>query len=597
MINKRQDVAFRKHSRRINQEIRFAAAFAGVFENLRELRAPETPAIASEVEKSDRSLSCLARRGREVLQTIRYLDLAFDREMLLATRSDGAKIRFTRQERALLLQLARQPGKLLTRERLVEFLSRDGADASERNIDFLVNRLRKRLGDSARKPRFIATRYGEGYVWIAAPDEGEHSDAFLMIGPAYGLGTAGPLAEVVLKALAEALAGKLGPGRPLACVPDWQPQPVGANGPSFSLEVSFHAASGILHAALVLRDGRTRSSIGAFRARFDAEGARATASEAAARVEAAIWAHLAMPHGALVVAPVDMPLDIRMHEAAQMLCGAPVSWRETERHLLEARAANPNDPVLAVMWGLNLYTRLLQQVAEPEGPMSEAEWAAVEDEIEAVALESLPKIGSHPLLVLAVAKLLFFIDRGHAALAARLANEAFENSTAFGAAFVLQGQLLMSEGHIEDALRLFDEGLEMAEEGSEFQVFLMAVKMIALLAAGDRASLDRLTAVLFALKPGARAQFGLILASPKAAELPPDLEAALGALDEVRARNLIHYFFNVCARRCGSPAHRRNIMKGLLSHMVRRFGRAIVPPSVERALDLRPEKPGARSVG
>ena len=54
----------------------------------------------------------------------------------------------------------------------------------ERNIDFLVNRLRKRLGDNARKPRFIATQYGEGYVWLAAPVRQEPLSAFLLIGPA-----------------------------------------------------------------------------------------------------------------------------------------------------------------------------------------------------------------------------------------------------------------------------------------------------------------------------------------------------------------------------------------------------------------------------
>jgi SulP family sulfate permease len=38
---------------------------------------------------------------------------------------------------------------------------------SDRSIDYLVNRVRRKLGDSARRPHYIETRYGEGYVWIA----------------------------------------------------------------------------------------------------------------------------------------------------------------------------------------------------------------------------------------------------------------------------------------------------------------------------------------------------------------------------------------------------------------------------------------------
>lgn len=99
------------------------------------------------------------------MRTIRFNDLVFDHDMLSARRTDGTELRLTRQERALLLHFTQQPGKLLTRGRLLELMARDAGDTSERNIDFLVNRLRKVLGDDARKPRFIATQYGEGYVW------------------------------------------------------------------------------------------------------------------------------------------------------------------------------------------------------------------------------------------------------------------------------------------------------------------------------------------------------------------------------------------------------------------------------------------------
>ena len=39
-----------------------------------------------------------------------------------------------------------------------------GSDRSARSVDYLVNRVRAKLSDDRRAPRFIGTRYGEGYV-------------------------------------------------------------------------------------------------------------------------------------------------------------------------------------------------------------------------------------------------------------------------------------------------------------------------------------------------------------------------------------------------------------------------------------------------
>jgi hypothetical protein len=281
-----------------------------------------------------------------------------------------------------------------------------------------------------------------------------------------------------------------------------------------------------------------------------------------------------------------------MHEAALMLARAPASWRENEKQLMQARTASPDDPTLAIMWGLNLYARLLQHAAEPGGPMSETEWAAVEDEIEALALASLPRVGDNPLLVLAVAKLLFFIDRGHGDLAAQLADDAFQNSTAFAAAFALQGQIRVSQGRLEEAFDFYNKSQEMCEPGSEFHLYIMVLKIVALLAADDRAALDRLTADLYAMQPALRMHFGLMLASPNLSTLAPELEGMLTMLDETRAQRLIHYFFNISARRFYAREHRRNVMQGLLTHMVRRFGPAIIPASIRKSLGPQ-EWPGA----
>ncbi|MDI7860980.1 winged helix-turn-helix domain-containing protein [Rhizobiaceae bacterium n13] len=100
---------------------------------------------------------------------VRYGDLVFEESFVFARRGEE-ELRFTRQERALLILFTRHPRQLLRRSQILDALNYVGSDSSDRNVDFLVNRLRQKLNDNARAPRFIATQYGEGYLWIAVAE-------------------------------------------------------------------------------------------------------------------------------------------------------------------------------------------------------------------------------------------------------------------------------------------------------------------------------------------------------------------------------------------------------------------------------------------
>jgi DNA-binding winged helix-turn-helix (wHTH) protein len=520
------------------------------------------------------------------VRRVRFNDVAFGEDMLSVERDDGTALQLTRQERALLLQFTMQPGKLLSRNKLVELMARDAGDTSERNIDFLVNRLRKLLGDDARKPRFIATRYGEGYVWIAHQNTAAPLSAFIVIGPAYGLSGAAIREHAILSRLTDALDDLIGIERKIACAPNWCVGDQTSGRVTYSLDASFHSDAATLHAAFVLRHSPTRQVIGAFRARFSRSDTTRAVDEIAAEVKRAIWTHLALLP-APAIASIDTPLEIRLHDAALILARTPVTWRENETQLAIARHENPDDPTLAIMWGLNLYARLLSQAIDDEEMMPPAEWAAIEDEIECLALASLPKVQDNPLLVLAVAKLLFFINRGHFDLAAQLADEAFAKSTAFAAAFALQGQIKMCRGDIADALAFYDKGIEMSEHGSAFHLYLLVLKSTALLAANKRSALDRVCAELYAIKPITRLELGFLMADPKVPELAQDIEAMLASVEEDRARKLMNYHYNIFARRFLSLKHRRNVIRGVTTHMRRRFGAGIVPDTLARTLGWR----------
>jgi two-component system OmpR family response regulator len=57
--------------------------------------------------------------------------------------------------------------RVLNRDQLLNLTQGRNADLFDRSIDLLVSRLRQRLGDDVREPRYIKTVRGEGYVFCA----------------------------------------------------------------------------------------------------------------------------------------------------------------------------------------------------------------------------------------------------------------------------------------------------------------------------------------------------------------------------------------------------------------------------------------------
>jgi two-component system phosphate regulon response regulator OmpR len=92
------------------------------------------------------------------------LEVDFDRRRV---RLDGAEVSLTSMEFALLSLLARNRGVVLSRDLIFERLKGLDDDSFDRSIDVLVSRLRQKLGDDPRKPRYITTVRGTGYAFTA----------------------------------------------------------------------------------------------------------------------------------------------------------------------------------------------------------------------------------------------------------------------------------------------------------------------------------------------------------------------------------------------------------------------------------------------
>jgi DNA-binding response OmpR family regulator len=76
---------------------------------------------------------------------------------------DGAEIALTTLEFDLLHFLAQRPGRVFSREALMEQVWGDDRIVDDRTIDSLVSRLRRKLEADPAHPRYLQTVWGAGY--------------------------------------------------------------------------------------------------------------------------------------------------------------------------------------------------------------------------------------------------------------------------------------------------------------------------------------------------------------------------------------------------------------------------------------------------
>lgn len=106
------------------------------------------------------------RAGREVVLNGLVVDL-----VQRTVTADGRQISLRPKEFDLLVELASHPNRVFTREQLLNHVwGYEGLGASA-TVDVHVLRLRRKLGDSHRKHRWIRTVWGVGYRFNEHPHE------------------------------------------------------------------------------------------------------------------------------------------------------------------------------------------------------------------------------------------------------------------------------------------------------------------------------------------------------------------------------------------------------------------------------------------
>ncbi|MBW8844231.1 MAG: response regulator transcription factor [Burkholderiales bacterium] len=118
-------------------------------------------------------LQALTRRASkgaaapEDTRLLRFGRWRFDRLTRQLINADDVGIALSSAEFRLLAAFVQRPGRVLSRDQLIELTRASGVEVNDRSIDLAVSRLRAKLGDTAREPSLIRTVRGEGYLFDA----------------------------------------------------------------------------------------------------------------------------------------------------------------------------------------------------------------------------------------------------------------------------------------------------------------------------------------------------------------------------------------------------------------------------------------------
>ncbi len=103
-------------------------------------------------------------RGEQAAEVLRFGRLEID-VGARQVRLDGNAVSLTSHQFALLLVLARHPGRVMSRDALMDQVKNEPLEAFDRSIDVHISRIRAAIEDDASKPRRVITVRGAGYVF------------------------------------------------------------------------------------------------------------------------------------------------------------------------------------------------------------------------------------------------------------------------------------------------------------------------------------------------------------------------------------------------------------------------------------------------
>lgn len=126
--------------------------------------------LQSRVKALMRRAERCGRARRDEAEMVRVGALELD-EAKRRVRVRGREVELTSREFELLLQLARNPGRVFTRSQLLDRVWSYDYAGHDHTVKSHINRLRAKIEDDPAHPRYILTVWGAGYKFTDEPPE------------------------------------------------------------------------------------------------------------------------------------------------------------------------------------------------------------------------------------------------------------------------------------------------------------------------------------------------------------------------------------------------------------------------------------------
>ena len=91
--------------------------------------------------------------------------------------AQGQPLTLSVREFCLLVELARRPGRIVSRDSIYELVWRDHLRPGDRSVDVYIHKLRSKLETALPEWRFIHTHVGFGYRFSSEPSHAFHIPA------------------------------------------------------------------------------------------------------------------------------------------------------------------------------------------------------------------------------------------------------------------------------------------------------------------------------------------------------------------------------------------------------------------------------------
>jgi two-component system phosphate regulon response regulator OmpR len=101
-------------------------------------------------------------KSLEIKRVIEFGNIKIDLKKLFIYKNDE-RLKINNTEKLILEKMINSPGKIFKREEIASLIDLN----TERSIDVIVTRLRKKIEETPKSPKYLQTIRGEGYVlWI-----------------------------------------------------------------------------------------------------------------------------------------------------------------------------------------------------------------------------------------------------------------------------------------------------------------------------------------------------------------------------------------------------------------------------------------------